>query len=185
LDADISTLRLPTVGAIDEARFPPKGEYVYVHRKGFTALLVNVVNAWVRNGKKPTRRNILGFRRSGKSYALATFACALRSKKFNVLYIHSCSYWAAKPLEYLRAEALSAFYGFSDEQASIVNATTIGEILQILECACTQFCTNRCGCRKAGIPCRTIQLDKTPLPGQLNQRCYSFGRCYQSLGAAK
>jgi hypothetical protein len=52
-------------------------------------------------------------------------------------------------------------------------------------CACTQFCTNRCGCRKAGIPCRTMQLDKTPLPGQLNQRCYSFGRCYQSLGAAK
>jgi hypothetical protein len=132
LDADISTLRLPTVGRVDEARFPLNGEYVYVHRKGFTALLVDVVNTWVRIGKKPMRRNILGFRRSGKSYALATFACALRSKNFNVLYIHNCSYWAATPLEYLRAEALSTFYGFPDKQTSIVEATTIDEILKIL-----------------------------------------------------
>mmetsp|Transcript_19361 Transcript_19361/g.41705 ORF Transcript_19361/g.41705 Transcript_19361/m.41705 type:complete len:648 (-) Transcript_19361:478-2421(-) len=132
LQADISTLKLPTVGAVDTAGFPLSGEYFYVRRSELMNKLVAVVIEWLNAGRVPLLRNILGFRRSGKSYTLATFACALRLNNYRVLYIHNCSYWAATPLGYLRAEALSTFYGDPDKQNFILNATSIDEILQVL-----------------------------------------------------
>lgn len=135
-------LMVPTVSGIHRERFGEDSQYVYVHRPSTIDVLVRIVMGWaVKLNTTPSLpnsggllRTVLGFRRSGKSFLLATLVAMIRKQtpKFRVLYIHHCESWRSRPLENLKLEVLAAFHGELQIQKQIDTLSTMPDILQFV-----------------------------------------------------
>lgn len=132
VNKDVSLLVVPTVSSVNDSRFPRDGKYVYVRRAGPMGKLVELVRNWANSGQGGMLRNILGFKRCGKSYTLATFVCYLRNNDIRVLYIHQCRFWALDPLGYLKKEAIATFHGDEEMQKQIDAASELSEVVKMI-----------------------------------------------------
>lgn len=117
----------PTVSSIDVSRINNNGSFAYVlQRGGVTRMLNGIVHDWAEGSYQGLTKTLIGFRRAGKSYALAAWVCWMRKRNWLVLYTHNVANMINYgPFRFFKREPLAAFHGDDEMQNKIWACTGV------------------------------------------------------------